>query len=142
MNLKKATKTCKFHVTWIPKYRGGFLVGLINYHVRNAILYKSVELGVKIENMELMPDHIHLFISINYTQNISYIVQQLKGYSSYVVRKELKLTKYKALWGSGYFCESIGHISENVIKKYIDNQWKHYSIHPRTKVRGFLEDSS
>lgn len=36
------------------------------------------------------------------------------------------LYKYKALWSRGYFCESIGQISESIIIKYIENQWKHY----------------
>lgn len=76
--------------------------------------------------MEVMPDHVHLFISIPITLSISKVVQQLKGYSSYITRKQLKLYKYKGFWSSGYFCESVGHISQDTIKKYIDKQWKHY----------------
>jgi putative transposase len=127
MCFKRSVRTCKYHIIWTPKYRKPFLNGLIRYHVSKAIKYKAiVDLGIFIENMEIMPDHIHLFISIKPCHNISCIVQQLKGYSSFIVRKELNLTKYKALWGKGYFCESVGQISESTIKKYISNQWKHY----------------
>ena len=75
-----------------------------------------------------MPDHVHLFIKIPVTLSISKVIQQLKGYSSFRTRKILKIHKYKSFWSSGYFCESVGHISELVIKKYINNQWKHYKL--------------
>ena len=75
-----------------------------------------------------MPDHVHLFIRMKPTQCVSNIIKQLKGYSSYYTRKKLNLKKYKAFWSHGYFCESIGQISESIILKYIDNQWKHYGI--------------
>ena len=78
--------------------------------------------------MEVMPDHVHLFLSIKPFQNISDIVKQLKGYSSFMTRKKLNLYRYKGFWGRSYFCESVGHISENTIKKYIDTQWQHYKL--------------
>lgn len=71
-----------------------------------------------------MEDHVHLFIKSNPTLSISYIVQQLKGFSSYKIRKYLNYHKTKAFWSPSYYCETIGHISENTIKKYIENQKK------------------
>lgn len=69
--------------------------------------------------MEIMPDRVHLFVSINPKDSIATIVQKLKGFSSYETRNRLKLTKkYKHLWGDGYFCESVGHISESTVKNY------------------------
>lgn len=76
--------------------------------------------------MQIMPDHVHLFIQIPITLAIFKIVQLLKGYSSFYVRRRLPLYKYKGFWGKEYFCESIGHISQETINKYITNQWKHY----------------
>lgn len=72
-----------------------------------------------------MPDHVHLFIKCTPNHKISDIVKQLKGYSSYVLRKAFPIyrTKYKSLWAPSYYCETIGHISENTIKKYINDQW-------------------
>jgi putative transposase len=73
-----------------------------------------------------MDDHVHLFIKCNPTHKVSHIVQMLKGYSSYKLRKKYPIYKfkYKHFWSSSYYCESIGHISEDVIKKYIDDQRK------------------
>lgn len=126
--MKREVKTSKYHIVWIPKYRGSFLKGLIKQNVEKSLKYKAEKLDIKIENMEVMPDHVHLFISIKPTHSVSDIVKQLKGYSSYITRKKLNLYRYKGFWGKSYFCESVGHISEITIKKYIDNQWKHYKM--------------
>jgi putative transposase len=73
-----------------------------------------------------MSDHIHLFVKGNQNITISNIVKYLKGYSSYELRKKfIFLKKYKSLWTPSYFCETIGHISEDVVKKYIENQNNH-----------------
>jgi len=71
-----------------------------------------------------MPDHIHMFIRSS-TSNIeiSKVVQIIKGYSSFIIRKKyIFFKKYKAFWSPTYFIESVGNISEKVVKKYIDNQ--------------------
>lgn len=119
-------KISKYHITWTTKYRKKYLIGLIKKTLEKILIYKAKDININIEKYEIMPDHIHLFISIKSTDNISNIVKLLKGYSSFEIRKELKLHNYKSFWGRGYFCESIGHISEKIIKKYIDNQWMHY----------------
>jgi putative transposase len=73
-----------------------------------------------------MSDHIHLFVKGNQNITISNIVKYLKGYSSYELRKKfIFLKKYKSLLTPSYFCETIGHISEDVVKKYIENQNNH-----------------
>ena len=119
----KKVKSSKYHVVWTTKYRKPFLYGLIKYNVEKSIKYKSSKLNIKIEKMEIMPEHVHLFIEIPVTIPISKVVQELKGYSSYKTRKILNLYKYKKFWSRGYYCESVGCMSENIIKKYIDNQW-------------------
>lgn len=77
-----------------------------------------------IENIEIMPDHIHMFIRMRNTHMpVAKMVQYLKGYMSFEIRNRLPwMQKYKALWSSGYFVESVGNMSEKVIKRYIDNQ--------------------
>ncbi len=73
-----------------------------------------------------MPDPIHMFISIPVTLSISQVINELQGFSSFKTRKILNLQHYKGFWSRGYFCESIGHISQKTIKKYINNQWSNY----------------
>lgn len=127
--MTKQIKSCKYHIVWIPKYRKSFLKGEIKKYVEYAIEKKCNELKIELVKMQVMPDHIHLFISIPVDISISYSIQHLKGFSAFYTRKRLpNLKKYKSLWCHGYFCESIGHISEKTIKLYIDNQWKNYKL--------------
>lgn len=114
-----------YHIIWIPKYRRKILIGKVKNTVESALLEKSKQLGIVLEKYEIMPDHIHIFIKCNPNIKISEIVGQLKGYSSYMARKNHpKLNYIKHLYAPSYYCESIGHISEDTIKKYINDQWK------------------
>ncbi len=116
-----------YHVVFIPKYRKKILKWGFKDVIEKSILEKAISLDIKIVVYEIMPDHVHLFIKCKPIHNISNIIGQLKGYSSYCLRKQYpKCKKYKSLWTPGYFCESIGHISEKTIVKYIEDQWKHY----------------
>jgi putative transposase len=70
-----------------------------------------------------MPDHVHIFFKCNIKLNVSFIVQRLKGFSSYSIRKKyVSLSKYKSFWSPSYFIESIGNMSEDVIRRYVQNQ--------------------
>lgn len=112
-----------YHVIWIPKYRKHILRDYIDGSLRKYLFEKAININVSIEAIEIMPDHIHLFIKCPPNLSISYIVQQLKGYTSYKLRKEFKyLTKYKSLWTHSYYAETIGLISEKTVRKYIDMQ--------------------
>ena len=124
--MKKDIHICQYHVVWTPKYRKAYLRGSIKNLVQSSIQEKALELDVKIVKFQVMPDHVHLFIKIPPNLSLANIIRQMKGYSSFVVRRNLVLHKYKAFWGHGYFCESIGHISEQTIERYIDEQWVHY----------------
>lgn len=115
-----------YHVVWIPKYRKRNLKGMFKEIIKKALFEKAKQLEIIIENIEIMPDHVHLFIKCKPTHAISTIVKILKGYSSYKIRMNFPKYKklYKHFWSSGYYCESVGHISESTIKRYIDDQWK------------------
>jgi len=85
---------------------------------------KAIKINCLIENIDIMPDHIHIFIRCKRNDlSVSKIVQYLKGYSSFMMRKKYPfMKKYKSMWSPSYFSESIGHMSQNVIKKYVDEQ--------------------
>lgn len=75
-------------------------------------------------------EHIHLLLSIPPSISISKIVQQLKGKTSRVLlmeNKELKKRYWgQHLWATGYFCRSVGFITQEIIKEYIENQSDEY----------------
>lgn len=113
-----------YHLIWCPKYRRKVLINSIDSRLKVLLIEKATEMGCEIEIQEVMPDHVHIFIKTKPTLAPHYIVQQLKGYTSRVLRKEFKelRTKLPTLWTRSYYCESIGHISEETVKKYIEDQ--------------------
>jgi len=89
--------------------------------LKELLLQKAREIEAEIVQMKVMPDHIHLFIKTSPTNSLHFVVQQLKGYTSRELRKEFSSLKSRlpSLWTRSYYCESVGHISEKAIKKYI-----------------------
>lgn len=120
----KAVFNIGYHLIWCPKYRRKVLIGQVETRLKELLTEKANELGIVIENMEVMPDHTHLFIKSTPVLSPHYIVQQLKGYTSHELRKEFPHLKSKlpTLWTRSYYCESVGHISAETIKQYIDGQ--------------------
>lgn len=113
-----------YHIIWCPKYRRKVLVNEVEDRLKALLVEKAKEIGCEISIQEVMPDHVHIFIKTKPTLAPHYIVQQLKGYTSRVLRKEFPKLKSRipTLWIRSYYCESIGHISEETVKKYINDQ--------------------
>ena len=84
----------------------------------NYFRISSIKYNFLIEEIDIIPDHVHIFIKCkNLNISISNIVHHLKGFSSFSIRKKFpKLKKYKAFWSPSYFAESIGNMSEKVIR--------------------------
>jgi putative transposase len=119
-----ATYNIAYHLIWCPKYRRKVLINGIDIRLKELLNEKAIELGVVIENMEVMPDHVHLFVKCEPSDAPQFLVGQFKGYSSRILRDEFPELKSKlpTLWTRSYFAESVGHISEATIKKYIEEQ--------------------
>jgi putative transposase len=113
-----------FHIIWCPKYRRRVLVGQVDSRLKELLCEKADGLGISIKTMEVMPDHVHLFVSSPPTLAPHYIVGQLKGYTSRILRKEFSSLKSRlpSLWTRSYYIESVGHISEATIRQYIEDQ--------------------
>lgn len=119
-----AVYNCAYHFIWCPKYRRRVLINGIDERLKELLLEKSEQRGWIIEKMEVMSDHVHIFIKATTVDAPVFIVSQLKGYSSRILRKEYQELRRKlpTLWTRSYYCESVGHISEATIKKYIEEQ--------------------
>ena len=70
-----------YHIIWCPKYRRKVLVEPIDARLKEGLNDTANEHGWRIEKMEVLPDHVHIFIKINPTDNIAYVVNRLKGVS-------------------------------------------------------------
>jgi putative transposase len=113
-----------YHLIWCTKYRRDLLKEEEEAVFRKLALEKAKELGVQICSMEVMPEHVHLFVKCSPSASPHWIVQQIKGYTSNRMRKQFKhlTTRVPNLWTRSYYCESVGHISEETIRKYIEEQ--------------------
>ena len=113
-----------YHIIWCPKYRRKVLKNQVKQRLRQLLQEKADEINVTIESMEIMQDHVHLFVKADPTACPHWIIQQFKGYTSRKLREEFKelRTRLPTLWTRSYYIESVGHISEDTIKKYIEEQ--------------------
>lgn len=113
-----------YHIIWCPKYRRKVLVNGIDERLKELLCQKALQIDVTIEKMEVMPDHVHLFVKATPIIAVHFIVNQLKGYTSRLLRIEYPhlRSRLPTLWSRSYYCESIGHISEKTIERYIADQ--------------------
>ena len=113
-----------YHIIWCPKYRRKVLTDGVDKELKRLLYEKCDEHGWSLENVEVMPDHVHIFIKCKPTDSVAYIVAQLKGYTSHELKKIFpKLsTRIPNLWTRSYYAESVGIINEDTVKRYIENQ--------------------
>lgn len=118
-----AVFTLKYHLVFCPKYRRGILGGDLKQRLEQLLYAKAEELGATIHAMEIMPDHVHLFVESDPTLAPAHIAAQFKGYTSRVLREEFAwLKRMPSLWSRSYYIGSVGHVSEATVRKYIENQ--------------------
>jgi len=113
----------QYHLVWCPKRRKPVLVGKIKERLEQIIYQVADELGIKVLELAINPDHIHLFISAYPTITVLKIVRKIKGRSSNILRKEYpELLKLPSLWTHSYYASTIGSVSKETIEKYIQDQ--------------------
>ena len=120
------TKTdFKVHLVWIPKYRKKVLHGEVAIRTRDVLRQIALEHELEIITGKVTSDHVHMFITYRPTQNISKIVQWLKGISSRILLSEFAhLRKQfwgRHLWARGYLAVSSGNITDEMIQQYSVN---------------------
>lgn len=123
-----------YHFIWIPKRRKKILCGKIRIRLIELIYNKTEELGCQVVSLEVMPDHVHLFIQSNPRISANHLVGQIKGYTSRLLRQEFKeLLFLPSLWTRSYWVSTAGNVSQAVIRKYIEEQTNAKDKHNRAK---------
>jgi len=99
------------------------LVGKIAERLRQIFNEVAQEKRVKILALEIMPDHLHLFVSCSPQMVVHKLVKAFKGRSSNLLRKEYpSLLRLPSLWTNSYFVSTAGNVSSETIRKYIEAQ--------------------
>jgi putative transposase len=103
-----------YHIVWCPKYRKN-LPEAVQRSLKVCIRSIAEARGWEVKELEVMPDHIHLFIG-----------KVLKGTTGVVMFREhpkLKLTfRHGHLWSPSYYVGSVGHVSEETVARYVRDQ--------------------
>ena len=123
-HLRGSVSTMTYHFVWCPKFRRKVLVGAIEARLAVLIRKKCEELYCEIVALEIMPDHVHLFLKAPPTHAPQHIANQLKGFTSHELRKEFPVLKSRlpSLWSRSYYVGSAGAVSAATIQKYIEQQ--------------------
>jgi putative transposase len=113
-----------YHFVWCPKYRRKVIVGNVERRLKELLKQKATELGCSIIALETMPDHVHIFVEAPPTVAPNRLVAAMKGYTSNVLRKEFPTltSRLPTLWTRSYFVSTHGHVSADVVKRYVEGQ--------------------
>lgn len=122
---------CKYHIVFTPKYRRKIIYLKLREDIKNIIKDLCKWKGVEILEGHMMPDHIHLLVSIPPKTSVSSFMGYLKGKSAMMIFDRHSNLKYKFgnrhFWADGYYVSTVG-LNEATIKKYIREQEKQDQI--------------
>ena len=116
---------CKYHIVFTPKYRRKVIYNKYREDLREILKMLCDWKGVEILEGHLMPDHIHMLVSIPPKISVSSFMGYLKGKSSLLMFDRHVNLKYKygnrKFWAEGYYVSTVG-LNEATIRKYIRKQ--------------------
>ena len=118
---------CKYHVVFIPKYRKKSLYKELRGDLGQVFRELARRKGCEIEEGHVMPDHIHMMISIPPKYAVSQVIGYIKGKSAIHIARTYQNRKRNFVgenfWARGYFVSTVGR-DEDVVREYIRNQEK------------------
>ena len=116
---------CKYHVVFIPKYRKKAIFGRVRRYLGEILRRLAEHRESRIEEGHLMPDHVHMMISIPPKYSVSQVIGYIKGKSAIHIAREFAGRKRNFVgqhfWARGYFVSTAGR-DEEVIRQYIRQQ--------------------
>ncbi len=124
---KHAVYELKYHIVWIPKYRKMILKDTVAESLKTIFYGIAERYEMEIDTLEVMPDHVHVFLIAPPKYSPSNVVQILKSVSArelFSRHRELREELWGGeLWSDGYFVRSVGdEVTSDVIRRYIKLQ--------------------
>ena len=115
---------CKYHIVIIPKYRKRMLYGKLKKHVGEVIREVCRQRGIELVEGHLMPDYIHMCVSIPPKHSVAFAIGFIKGKSAVRIHRQIlghKKVTGLHFWSRGYCVSTVG-LNEETIRKYIREQ--------------------
>jgi putative transposase len=114
------------HVVCCPEYRRPVLGGEVAARLRELTGQKAAEHRWDTIALEVMPDHVHLFVKHDPKASASYVANQFKGYTSHELRSEFPhlRSRLPTLWSKSYFAASAGAVSAETVRRHTGTQYE------------------
>ena len=133
---------CKYHIVFTPKYRRKVIYYQLRADIQKIIKDLCKWKGIEIIEGHMMPDHIHLLLSIPPKYSVSQIMGYLKGKSAMMIFERHANLKYKFgnrhFWAEGYYVSTVG-LNTATIQKYIREQEKEDQIMDKLKTKEYID---
>jgi len=124
-----------YHFVWSTKYRKPVLTGEVAEYLKQLHQQIAEERGIILHTQEIMPDHVHLFITAHPKWSPAQLVKIFKGITAKFLFERfpwLKQQLYRGhLWNPSYYVGTVGDVTKDVIKKYIEMQ----RTRPRERIK-------
>lgn len=131
---------CKYHIVFTPKFRRKIIYGQYRDSIGEILRRLCSYKGVEIIEGHLMPDHVHILVSIPPKISVSAFLGYLKGKSALMIFEKHSNLKYKYgnrhFWAEGYYVSTVG-LNEATIKKYIQEQEKQDLMADKLSIREY-----
>ena len=129
---------CKYHIVFIPKGRKKAIFGAIRKHLGEMLHELARQKECQIVEGHLMPDHVHICISIPPKHAVSYVVGYIKGKSAIGIARQFagrsKNFNGENFWARGYFVSAVG-LDEEMVRAYIRHQEGEDERYEQLKLR-------
>jgi putative transposase len=117
----------KYHFVWTPKYRKELLIGEVEEATREILQAIAEAYDMEIDTLEVMEDHVHIFLSSPPRYSPARVMQILKSVSARELFARFPWLRRRLwggeLWGDGYFVRSVGdQVTAEIIRRYIRYQ--------------------
>jgi putative transposase len=124
-NLSHTKWECKYHVIWIPKYRKKVLFAKLRDKLGAIFRELAEQKECKILEGYLLPDHVHMLVSIPPKLAVSSVVGFIKGKSAIYIARNFSGRRRnftgESFWARGFYVSTVG-LDETVIRSYIKRQ--------------------
>jgi putative transposase len=127
LSISHAKHCLGYHLVFCPKYRHQVLSGAIEVELKQVIGETCKTYGWLLHSIEVMPDHVHLFVQADHTTAPVEIVKTIKSIAAVTLFTRFPDLKKRKFWGSGMWSNgayygTVGSVSETAVRNYIETQ--------------------
>ncbi len=132
----------EYHFVWVTKYRYQVLKGDVALRLRELVRQTCEAFEIEIKSGVVSNDHVHIMVSVPPHLAPSEIMRRVKGRSAKKLFEEFPVLKKrywgKHFWARGYFCVTVGQMTEEMIANYLEH---HFESNPNDNFKTEYGDS-